>query len=98
LHRGYGNLYYIAETFFHQKNFCNTKVAGLDEIFIQRKFPCVRYVYVVIQVTPGGRASKAGLVAGDYILFVNGEDSKKLKHLQAQQIIKKSIQTVTLVW
>ena len=52
----------------------------------------------VVQVTPGGRASKAGLVAGDYILLINGEDAKKLKHLQAQQIIKKSIQTVTLVW
>ena len=57
-----------------------------------------RNVCFVIQVTPGGRASKAGLVAGDYILLVNGEDAKKLKHLQAQQIIKKSTQTVTLVW
>ena len=56
------------------------------------------YVWYGIQVTAGGRASKAGLVAGDYILFVNGEDSKKLKHLQAQQIIKKSTHTVTLVW
>lgn len=52
----------------------------------------------LLQVTPGGRAAKAGLVAGDYILTINGENSKLLKHLQAQQIIKRTTTVLTLHW
>ena len=29
-----------------KKFFCNTKVAGLGEIFMQRKISCIRYITV----------------------------------------------------
>ena len=51
-----------------------------------------------IQVTPGGRAAKSGLIIGDYIVAINGELTKPLKHMEAQQLIKKSKQKVELTW
>ena len=51
-----------------------------------------------LQVTLGGRAMTKGLVAGDYILTINGTSTKDLKHLQAQQLIKTSKLSVELHW
>ena len=36
----------LAKNLFH----CNTKVAGLGEIFVQRKFCCIRYMHVLIHI------------------------------------------------
>ena len=49
-------------------------------------------------MTAGGKAARGGLVAGDYITTINGEEGKKLKHLQAQQIIKNTRTELTLFW
>ena len=46
--RGYGDLYCISEN-FSINFFCNTKAAGLCEIFIQQK--CIRYQQEYIDVT-----------------------------------------------
>ena len=51
-----------------------------------------------LQVTPSGRAHKSGLVTGDYITAINGQETKPLKHMQAMQLIKKSTQKVELTW
>ena len=43
--RVYGDLYHMGETLFH---FCNAKVAGLGNIFVQLKFSAVRYIYIML--------------------------------------------------
>lgn len=49
------------------------------------------------RVTPGRRAAQAGLVGGDYILAINETPCDGLKHLQAQQLVVKALQELTLV-
>ena len=45
-HRGYSDLYCIGEI-FSTESFCNTEVAGLGEIFVQRNFWLYSTVYAV---------------------------------------------------
>ena len=53
---------------------------------------------VCSQVTTGGRAAQGGLAEGDYILAINEQPTDLLKHLEAQQIIKKARENITLMW
>ena len=53
---------------------------------------------VCSQVTAGGRAAQGGLAEGDYILAINEQPTDLLKHLEAQQIIKKARENITLMW
>ena len=53
---------------------------------------------VCSQVTAGGRAAEGGLAEGDYILAINEQPTDLLKHLEAQQIIKKARENITLMW
>ena len=50
------------------------------------------------QVTPGGRAAKAGLVAGDYVLSINGKLTAGLRHLEAKQLVVNASDIVELLW
>ena len=53
---------------------------------------------VNLQVTPGGRADKAGLLNGDNILTINGVPTTRMKHHEAQRLILLSTNSVELVW
>lgn len=48
------------------------------------------------KVSPGGKASRAGIAEGHHILTVNGEDVTQLAHLDAQNRIKAAKTTLTL--
>ncbi|KAL5506563.1 hypothetical protein EMCRGX_G008231 [Ephydatia muelleri] len=48
------------------------------------------------KVTPGGKASTAGLVAGDYILSINSTSWEGLKHVEAQQLVVAATDLVVL--
>jgi C-terminal processing protease CtpA/Prc len=50
------------------------------------------------KVTPGGKAEKAGLVSGDYIITINNTEVKGLKHLAAKQLVINSTTTLQLSW
>ena len=45
------------------------------------------YTYVT-QVTPGGKASKGGVKAGDFVVAINGDSTEGLLHFDAQQMVK----------
>ena len=51
-----------------------------------------------LQVTPGGKAEKAGLISGDYITAINNTNVKGLKHLDAKQLVIKATTTLELSW
>ena len=51
-----------------------------------------------MQVSRGGKAEKAGLVSGDFVLTINSTPVEGLKHLQAQQLVIKSTATLELSW
>ena len=40
------------------------------------------------QVTPGGKASKGGVKAGDFVVAINGDSTEGLLHFDAQQMVK----------
>ena len=51
-----------------------------------------------MQVSQGGKAEKAGLVSGDFVLTINSTPVEGLKHLHAQQLVIKSTATLELSW
>nr|XP_032828216.1 PDZ and LIM domain protein 4-like [Petromyzon marinus] len=51
---------------------------------------------VITQVTPGGRASQAGLCPGDAIVSICGADAAELTHAEAQNKIKTCGAVLTL--
>ena len=51
---------------------------------------------VCLQVTPGGKADRAGLKAGDVILAINNNETAKLSHLDAQSQVKSSTSMLLL--
>ena len=42
MHRAYGNLYCMGEI-YSTEHFCNAKVTGLGETFVQQKFSAIYY-------------------------------------------------------
>jgi len=49
-------------------------------------------------VTRCGRAANGGLTGGNYILAINEQPTDYLKHLEAQQIIKRASGSLLLMW
>jgi len=49
-------------------------------------------------VTGCGRAANGGLTVGDYILAINEQPTDNLKHLEAQQTIKRASGSLVLMW
>ena len=48
------------------------------------------------QVSVNGKAEKAGIVAGHYLLKINGVDCSTLKHMEAQRLVKSARETLEL--
>ena len=49
-------------------------------------------------MTPGGKAAAGGLLAGDFILAINGTSWEGLKHMEAQQLVTSATDHVVLKW
>ena len=76
----------------HEYSFAKEGVPGGEAMMMTIPF-CL-----CSQVTSGGRAAQGGLAEGDYILATNEQPTDLLKHLEAQQIIKKARESITLMW
>jgi len=50
----------------------------------------------VRQVSANGKAEKAGVVAGHYLLKINGVDCSNLKHMEAQRLVKTATEILEL--
>ena len=55
-------------------------------------------VYVCVQVSPGGKAEKSGIVPGDIIISINGLPCKSVKHHEAQKMVITSKDKLALAW
>ena len=51
-----------------------------------------------MQVTPGGKAQRSGLIGGDILLNINGVSTSSMKHHEAQRLIAASKTTLDLTW
>uniref|UniRef100_H2YS36 Uncharacterized protein n=1 Tax=Ciona savignyi TaxID=51511 RepID=H2YS36_CIOSA len=50
----------------------------------------------ISKITPGGKADNAGLQPGDVIMAINGNNTSQCTHLDAQNLVKSSQNTLTL--
>lgn len=50
----------------------------------------------MLQASANGKAEKAGIVAGQYLLKINGVDCSNLKHMEAQRLVKSARETLEL--
>lgn len=48
------------------------------------------------QVSTNGKAQNAGVVAGQYVLKINGAECSNLKHMEAQRLVKAATETLEL--
>lgn len=42
----------------------------------------------VLQLTPGGKAAQAGVGVGDWVLYIDGESTSAMTHIEAQNKIR----------
>lgn len=42
----------------------------------------------VLQLTPGGKAAQAGVGVGDWVLYIDGESTSSMTHIEAQNRIR----------
>lgn len=42
----------------------------------------------VLQLTPGGKAAQAGVGVGDWVLYIDGESTSAMTHIEAQNRIR----------
>ena len=42
----------------------------------------------VLQLTPGGKAAQAGVGVGDWVLYIDGESTGTMTHIEAQNRIR----------
>lgn len=42
----------------------------------------------VLQLTPGGKAAQAGVGVGDWVLYIDGENTSSMTHIEAQNRIR----------
>lgn len=48
------------------------------------------------QVSANGKAEKAGVIGGHYLLKINGVECSNLKHMEAQRLVKTATETLEL--
>ena len=73
--------------------------------FYRRNIICLAYLHTAVEifafillfkVTPGGKADLQGILEGDFIDEINQEPTEHLVHLDAQNLIKSSKDTLKL--
>lgn len=42
----------------------------------------------LLQLTPGGKAAQAGVGVGDWLLYIDGESTSSMTHIEAQNRIR----------